>query len=65
MKTASVILAGGAGTRLWPLSREDMPKQFHNLTGDGTLLEDTVNRLASLKADIYMIATAMKYKNMS
>ncbi len=65
MKIASVIMAGGAGTRLWPLSREDKPKQFHNLAGDGTLLSETVNRLSTLKPDLYMIATADRYKQMS
>ena len=39
-----VILAGGSGTRLWPLSREMYPKQFLQLTGDCTLLQATVRR---------------------
>lgn len=65
MKTASVILAGGAGTRLWPLSREDKPKQFHNLTGSGTLFNETLTRLRSLNPDIYLITTSIKYKNLS
>jgi mannose-1-phosphate guanylyltransferase len=40
-----VILAGGGGTRLWPLSRPDRPKPFLPLTGDETLLQATVRRL--------------------
>lgn len=40
-----VILSGGAGTRLWPLSRELMPKQLLKLTGERTLLQDTARRL--------------------
>lgn len=40
-----VILSGGAGTRLWPLSRELMPKQLLKLTGERTLLQDTAWRL--------------------
>ena len=43
-----IILAGGSGTRLWPLSREMFPKQFHALVGDSTMLQETVNRLAGL-----------------
>ncbi|KKQ79370.1 MAG: Mannose-1-phosphate guanylyltransferase (GDP), partial [Parcubacteria group bacterium GW2011_GWC2_38_7] len=39
-----VILAGGGGTRLWPLSREQKPKQFTNIIGDETLFEQTVKR---------------------
>ena len=41
-----LVLSGGAGTRLWPLSRRDRPKQFLNLIGDRSLLQDTVDRVA-------------------
>lgn len=41
-----VILTGGSGTRLWPLSRAARPKQFLKLTGDATLLEQTIARVA-------------------
>lgn len=44
----AVIMAGGAGTRLWPRSRKDRPKQFHSLTSDRSLLQDTVARLDPL-----------------
>jgi mannose-1-phosphate guanylyltransferase/mannose-6-phosphate isomerase len=40
-----VILSGGSGTRLWPLSREHQPKQLLALTGQHTMLQDTVRRL--------------------
>lgn len=40
-----VILAGGTGTRLWPLSRHKLPKQFLSLLGGGTMLQDTLIRL--------------------
>jgi mannose-1-phosphate guanylyltransferase/mannose-6-phosphate isomerase len=43
-----VILSGGAGTRLWPLSREHYPKQFLPLAGEATMLQDTVRRVAGL-----------------
>jgi len=39
-----VILAGGTGSRLWPLSRELFPKQFHTLFGDDSLLQSTLRR---------------------
>ena len=39
-----VILSGGGGTRLWPLSRSGNPKQFHRLFGDHTLLQATAQR---------------------
>jgi mannose-1-phosphate guanylyltransferase / mannose-6-phosphate isomerase len=45
-----VVLSGGSGTRLWPLSRELYPKQFLPLVGERTMLQDTVGRLASLGA---------------
>lgn len=41
-----VILCGGAGTRLWPLSRQQHPKQFLSLTGEHTLLQETARRVA-------------------
>ncbi len=41
-----VILAGGTGSRLWPLSRELFPKQFHALLGDESLLQSTLRRAA-------------------
>ena len=44
-----VILSGGAGTRLWPLSRRLFPKQFHALMGEKTLIQDTVLRIQSLE----------------
>jgi len=43
-----VILSGGAGTRLWPLSRELYPKQLLPLVGDRTMLQDTALRLSGL-----------------
>jgi mannose-1-phosphate guanylyltransferase/mannose-6-phosphate isomerase len=45
-----VLLSGGAGTRLWPLSREHAPKQLAKVTGKRTMLADTVARVAGLAA---------------
>ncbi|NCB60726.1 MAG: mannose-1-phosphate guanylyltransferase/mannose-6-phosphate isomerase, partial [Gammaproteobacteria bacterium] len=44
-----VIMAGGSGTRLWPLSRTLYPKQFLSLTNEQTMLQDTVARLQGLE----------------
>ncbi|MBI5067059.1 MAG: mannose-1-phosphate guanylyltransferase [Deltaproteobacteria bacterium] len=48
MKLFPVIMAGGSGTRFWPLSRKDRPKQFLALAGDTALLRATVDRLPPL-----------------
>ncbi|WP_193213422.1 mannose-1-phosphate guanylyltransferase [Luteolibacter marinus] len=46
--TYALILAGGSGTRFWPLSRNARPKQLLNLFGEDTLLEQTIRRLDGL-----------------
>ncbi|MGZ6340562.1 MAG: sugar phosphate nucleotidyltransferase, partial [Candidatus Limnocylindrales bacterium] len=53
----AVILAGGGGTRLWPLSRPERPKPFLPLLGETSLLQRTAARLAPLVAptDIYVV----------
>ena len=52
-----VILCGGSGTRLWPLSRAGFPKQFLSLTGDETLFQQAVLRIAGLEsADVEVSA---------
>lgn len=43
-KILPVVMSGGAGTRLWPLSNRDMPKQFHQLGGARPMIEETVLR---------------------
>jgi mannose-1-phosphate guanylyltransferase len=43
-----VVLSGGSGTRLWPLSRSDFPKQFLNLFEGHSLFQITLNRIKSL-----------------
>jgi len=65
MNVIPVILAGGAGTRLWPLSRDEKPKQFHNLSGDGTLLEETIKRLLPLDPEQIVIVTSKTHLGLS
>src|SRR5207244_6323543 len=48
-KIVPVILCGGSGTRLWPLSRSFLPKQFLPLLGERTLLQETALRLQGLE----------------
>ena len=48
MQIIPVILSGGSGTRLWPLSRKEYPKQYLPLAGDNTMLQETILRLSGL-----------------
>ncbi|MGE8472632.1 MAG: sugar phosphate nucleotidyltransferase, partial [Paraburkholderia hospita] len=50
LKVHPVILAGGSGTRLWPMSREQHPKQLIGLLGADSLLQSTTQRLDGLDA---------------
>ena len=54
----AAIMAGGSGTRLWPKSRREKPKQFQNLYSEKSLLQETVRRLEPLikQDDIFIIA---------
>src|SRR3989337_2250557 len=55
----AIIMAGGSGTRLWPLSRRSTPKQLLALTGDTSLLQQTVAPVGTLLKphDIYIITS--------
>jgi len=44
-----VVMAGGSGTRLWPMSRAMYPKQFINVVGNNTMLQDTFSRLENIE----------------
>ena len=46
LKLIPLVLSGGVGSRLWPLSRKDFPKQFWSLTSDQSLLAETVKRVS-------------------
>jgi len=60
MMIIPVILSGGSGTRLWPLSRKQYPKQYLPLVGDNTMLQETILRLSGLDnlADPIIICNA-------
>ncbi len=51
MRLTTVVLAGGSGTRLWPLSRKQYPKQLIDVLGRDTLLQATVRRMAALHGE--------------
>lgn len=55
-----VIMAGGSGTRFWPLSRQTKPKQLLNILGDESMLQITVDRLRKIKFvdDIFIVTRA-------
>ncbi len=52
MHLVPVVLCGGSGTRLWPMSREHFPKQLLKLTGEDSLLQATVDRVVGLNASL-------------
>ena len=49
IKLTPVILSGGSGTRLWPLSRRDRPKQFLQIFGKNSMLQETILELMALR----------------
>ncbi|MCU7197750.1 mannose-1-phosphate guanylyltransferase [Turicibacter sanguinis] len=61
----ALIMAGGKGTRFWPLSTEDNPKQFLNLLGKESMIQMTVNRLTELiPMERIFIVTDQRYKGL-
>ncbi len=60
----AVVPAGGAGTRLWPLSRAASPKFLHDLTGSGrSLLQETVARVAGTAEDRVLVVTGAAHRD--
>ncbi|EEE35304.1 mannose-1-phosphate guanylyltransferase/mannose-6-phosphate isomerase [Rhodobacteraceae bacterium KLH11] len=57
-----IILAGGSGTRLWPVSRKSYPKQFVKLNGDQSLFQKTVERVAEPGFSAPLIVTGEDYR---
>lgn len=65
MELYAVIMAGGSGTRFWPLSRSKRPKQFINVSGKDILLNETIVRMDGLiKRDNVFVVTGEKYRKL-
>jgi mannose-1-phosphate guanylyltransferase len=58
----AVVLAGGSGTRLWPLSRVGDPKQFLDMNGEGTILQATMKSLKGLQVESSIIICNEEFK---
>ncbi|EGG9792035.1 mannose-1-phosphate guanylyltransferase/mannose-6-phosphate isomerase [Escherichia coli] len=58
----AVVMAGGTGSRLWPLSREHYPKQFLQLSGENTLLQSTLLRLSPLSCETPLVITNEQHR---
>ncbi|MBV5350405.1 mannose-1-phosphate guanylyltransferase, partial [bacterium] len=63
LNVTPVILCGGSGTRLWPLSRTGFPKQFLVLSGNTSLFQQAVSRLATLKSDLVKLGDTLVVTN--
>lgn len=65
-KYYAIIMAGGVGSRFWPVSTTDFPKQFHDMLGTGeTLIQKTFSRLSTIiPAENILILTNEKYTNL-
>ncbi|MBQ6175283.1 MAG: mannose-1-phosphate guanylyltransferase [Clostridia bacterium] len=66
MNHYGVIMAGGSGTRFWPLSREASPKQLLNLSGNGLLVNEAVDRMATVigKSNIFVVTSDVQAASM-
>lgn len=51
----TVIIAGGSGTRLWPLSTPDYPKQLLRLTNENSMVQNTYERAKRISSDVYVV----------
>ena len=65
-KTFGIIMAGGGGTRFWPLSRRETPKQLLNLSGKDVMVNEAVARLSRVAAneDIYIVTNSAQAEKM-
>lgn len=66
MKKYGVIMAGGGGTRFWPLSRQNTPKQLLNLTGKELMVNEAIDRLSCIvdKKDIFIVTNTAQAEAM-
>ena len=66
MNHFGVIMAGGGGTRFWPLSRQKTPKQLLNLSGKGLMVNEAVDRMATVigKSNIFIVTSDMQAASM-
>jgi mannose-1-phosphate guanylyltransferase/mannose-6-phosphate isomerase len=65
VKIRALLLAGGAGTRLWPLSTEERPKQFLRLAGERSLLQSAYERVRPICDEEVFVATSEKYGDLT
>ena len=64
MNVYGVVMAGGGGTRLWPLSTRKKPKQFLNLSGKETLVNEALDRLAGVAQETFIVTNAAQAQEM-
>ena len=66
LKIYGVIMAGGGGTRFWPLSRKQTPKQLLNLSGKDVMVNETIDRLSAVtdKDNIYIVTNHIQADKM-
>lgn len=62
MSILPIIMAGGSGTRLWPLSRTQYPKQFLSLNSQATMLQETCQRLSGLSIDTPIVVCSEDHR---
>lgn len=67
MNRYGVIMAGGGGTRFWPMSRQKMPKQLLNLSGKDTMVNETIDRIGQVidKDNIFIVTNVCQWKPMA
>ena len=63
MKVCGVIMAGGGGTRFWPLSRQKTPKQLLSLSGKDLMINEAVDRLKNITdEEIFIVTNEKQYE---